>query len=51
MAYFNDVFISKYGIDLEKYKHIMEHKFMAELYESLQYTKLQISEGFLEWFE
>jgi hypothetical protein len=29
----------------------MEHKFLVELDESLQYTKLQIFEGFLKWFQ
>jgi hypothetical protein len=30
---------------------VMEHKCLVELDGSLQYTKLWISEGFLEWFE
>jgi hypothetical protein len=29
----------------------MEHKFLIKLDGFLQYTELQISEGFMEWFE
>jgi hypothetical protein len=31
MAYLDDAFVSKKGIGLEKYKQIMEHKFLAKL--------------------
>jgi hypothetical protein len=51
MAYFDDAFVSKQGISLEKYKHVMEHKFLAELNGSSQYTELWISKKFPEWFE
>ncbi len=50
MAYLNGVFVSKQWIE-EKYMQVMEHKCLVELDGSLQYTKLWISEGFLEWFE
>jgi len=51
MAYLDGVFVSKQGIGLKKYKQVMEHKFLAKLDGSLQYTKLQISKGFLKWLE
>jgi len=51
VAYFNGTFVSKQGIGLEKCMQVMEHKFLVELNGSLQYTKLWISKGFLEWFE
>jgi len=51
MAYFDGAFVNKQIIGLEKYKQVMEHKFLAELDESLQYTELWIFERFLEWFE
>lgn len=50
MVYFDDVFVNTQGIGLEKYQQVMEHKFWVELDGSLQYTKLQIFQGFLEWF-
>ncbi len=40
MAYLNGVFMNKEGTGLEKYKHVMEHKFLAKLDGSLQYIKL-----------
>jgi hypothetical protein len=36
---------------LEKYKQIMEHKFLVELDNSSQYTKLWNFEVFSKWFE
>ncbi len=51
MTCLDGVFVSKQGNGLEKYKHVMEHKFLAELNGSLQYTKLRIFEGFPKWFE
>ncbi len=51
MAYLDGAFMSKQGIGVEKYMHVMEHKFLVKLDGSLQYIKLWNSEGFLEWFE
>ncbi len=52
MAYLDSAFVNKQRItSLEKYKQIMEHKFLAKLDGSLQYTKLQNSQGFPNWFE
>jgi len=51
MAYFDDAFVSKQGTSLEKEKQVIEHKFLAELNSSLQYTELQNFEGFSKWFE
>jgi hypothetical protein len=51
MAYLDGAFAKKQGIGLKKYKQVMEHRFLVELDSSSQYTKLQIFEGFLEWFE
>jgi hypothetical protein len=51
MAYFNGAFVSKQGTNLEKYKHIMENKFLVELNGSSQYNNVWNSEGFLEWFK
>jgi folylpolyglutamate synthase/dihydropteroate synthase len=48
MEYLDDVSMNKQGIGLEKYKQIMENKFLAELNGSLQYNELQYFEGFLE---
>jgi len=42
MAYFNGAFVKRQGISLEKYKQVMEHKVLAKLNGSLQYTKLWI---------
>jgi hypothetical protein len=44
-------FVLKQKIGLEKYKWVVEHNFLVELNGSLQYTKLQNSKRFLEWFE
>jgi hypothetical protein len=41
MAYLNGAFVIKQSIHLEKYKQIMENKFLVELDISLQYNKLQ----------
>jgi hypothetical protein len=38
MAYLNCIFMSKQKIGLEIYKKVREHKFLVELYDSLQYT-------------
>jgi hypothetical protein len=46
MAYFDGVFLSNRRTNLEKYKHVMEHKFLAKLDRSLQYIELWIFEGF-----
>jgi hypothetical protein len=35
MAYLNNVFMSKKGIRLKKYKHVMENKFLARIDNSL----------------
>jgi hypothetical protein len=51
MAYLDNAFMSKQVTSLEKYKQIMENKFLVELDDSTQYIKLQNSKGFLEWFE
>ncbi len=51
MAYLDDVFMSKQGNGMEKYKQVMEHKFLAELNGSLQYIELQNFERFPKWFE
>jgi len=51
MAYLDGIFVSKQGTGHKKYKQVMGHKFLAKLNGSLQYTKLQISKGFLKWFE
>jgi hypothetical protein len=50
MAYFDGVFVSKQENGMEKYKQVMEHKFLAKPYRSLQCTKLWISEGFPKLF-
>ncbi len=41
MAYLDGAFVSKQRIHMEKYKQIMENKFLVELDSSLQYNKLQ----------
>jgi hypothetical protein len=46
MAYLNGAFVSKQGIGLEKYKQVMENKFLVKLNSSPQYTKLHNFEGF-----
>ncbi len=51
MAYLDGAFVSKQGTGMEKYKQVMEHKFLAILNGSLQYIKLQNFEGFPKWFE
>ncbi len=51
MAYFNNAFVRKQVISLEKCKQIMENKFLVELDDSPQYIELQNSKGFFEWFE
>ncbi len=51
VSYLHDAFVNKQIIGLEKYNQVMELKFMAKLNGSLQYTKLQIFEGFPKWFE
>jgi hypothetical protein len=40
MAYLDGVFVNKQGTGHKKYKQVMEHKFLAKLDGSLQYTKL-----------
>jgi hypothetical protein len=30
MAYLDDAFVNKQGTNLEKYKQVMEHKFLVE---------------------
>jgi hypothetical protein len=40
MAYLDGVFLNKQGTSHKKYKQVMEHKFLAKLDGSLQYTKL-----------
>lgn len=51
MAYLDGAFVSKQIIHMEKYKQIMENKFLVELNSSMQYNKLQNFKGFLMWFE
>jgi hypothetical protein len=46
MAYLDNSFVSKQGIDLQKYKQVMESKFLAKLDGSPQYIKFQNSKGF-----
>ncbi len=48
MAYLNGALVNKQGTNLEKYKHIMENKFLVELNGSSQYNNLWNSEGFSE---
>ncbi len=40
MAFLDDTFVKKQGIGVEKYKQIMESKFVAALNDSLQYKEL-----------
>jgi hypothetical protein len=49
MVYLDSAFVNKQRIGLEKYKHVMEHKFLAKLDGSLQYFELW-SFGFLKGF-
>jgi hypothetical protein len=51
MAYLDGAFVNKQRTSHKKYWEVMEHKFLAELNGSLQYTELQISNRFLKWFE
>ncbi len=51
MAYFDGAFVNKQGTGLEKYKQVMEHKFLVELHGSSQYAELWISKVFSKWFE
>jgi hypothetical protein len=46
MAYLNGAFVSKQGICLEKYKQVMDNKFLVKLDNSSQYTELHNFEGF-----
>jgi hypothetical protein len=41
IAYLDGAFVSKESIHLDKYKQIIENKFLVELDISLQYNKLQ----------
>jgi hypothetical protein len=50
MTYFDNVFVSKQRIGLGS-KQVMENKFLVELDDSPQYTKLWKSKRFSEWFE
>jgi hypothetical protein len=43
--------VNKQGTILEKYKQVMENKFLAQWNSTPQYTKLENFEGFSEWFE
>jgi hypothetical protein len=51
MAYINGAFVSKHRISLQKYKHVIENKFLVELNSSSQYNEVRNSKGFSEWFK
>jgi hypothetical protein len=46
MAYFNNDFVSKQGIGLEKYKQVMENKFLANYMIPRNIMNFKILKGF-----
>ncbi len=50
MAYINNAFVRKQITSLEKYKQVMEDKFLVGLDGSSQYIEPWIFKGFAKWF-
>jgi hypothetical protein len=51
MAYLDSTFVNKQAFRMDKYKQVMESKFLVELNGFLEYTKLLNLTWFLEWFD
>jgi len=51
MAYINNVLLNKQKTFFDKYKHVMENKFLVELDGSPQYNELRNFKRFSKWFQ